>query len=73
MDIRGILYGRTPAGHEEPGEAGVCPRCEHTPTPRYRLSWVDKLMKTPKSTQACTAQTPDICMCQDSYHYRHFL
>lgn len=81
MNLRGILIAKPRPGHDEPGEAGVCPTCEHTPTKHYRRSWIDKLMKTAKSSQHCTGHEdspdisgmPDVCMCSDSYHRRHFL
>jgi hypothetical protein len=81
MNLRGILAAPTRPGFDQPGAAGVCGSCEHTPTKHYRRSWIDKLMKTAKSSQHCTAQydsqdgsgMPEVCMCSDSYHRRHFL
>jgi hypothetical protein len=68
-------------GYDEPGSAGACPECEHTPTKRYHRAWVDKLVKTTKSSQHCTAKEdsqdsngmPEVRMCSDSYHRRHFV
>ncbi|QHK20158.1 hypothetical protein GU243_10905 [Pseudarthrobacter psychrotolerans] len=73
--------GTSMPGYDEPGEAGVCPACGHTPTKHYRLTRLDKLLKAAKSTQHCTAKDdatgpsglPEVCMCHNSYHLGHFL
>lgn len=80
MNLRGMFITSTP-GYDEPGIAGVCRTCRHTPTKHYRLTWLDKILKVAKSSQYCTAQDngenpsgyPERCMCSDSYHRRHFL
>lgn len=80
MSLWGNLLSRVEPGYETPGSEGVCRSCEHTPTKRYRRSWLDVVLRKAKSVHKCTARDdaenasgyPEPCLCTDSYHYRHF-